>query len=97
MSCQYIYIHKSDDTDWNDEQLLEITINPASGSSIDLSSLDVESIVVAEEAQVIAEMVPALHTLYHDTNKFKFSISMLGDQVITDAVIETNKNDEVEV
>jgi len=45
MPCQYIYIHKSDDTDWNGEQLLEITITPAEGSSIDLSTMTAEFIL----------------------------------------------------
>ena len=38
MSCNYIYIYKGDDTDWNNEQLLQININPG-GPSIDLSEM----------------------------------------------------------
>lgn len=56
-------------------------------SQLDLSNLDVNTIVVADEAQVIANMFPALHTLYHDTNRFHFSISMMGDEDITNAII----------
>ena len=45
MSCEYIYIYKGDDTDWNNEQLLDITLVPAPGSSIDLSSMKAEFIL----------------------------------------------------
>lgn len=42
MSCDYIYIYKGDDTNWNNEQLLDITLVPAPGSTIDLSSMTAE-------------------------------------------------------
>lgn len=38
MSCEYIYIYKGDDTDWNNEQLLQININPG-GPTIDLTEM----------------------------------------------------------
>ncbi len=56
-------------------------------SQIDLSNLDVNSVVIADEAQVVADMLPALHTLYIETNRLYFTISMMGDQKITDAII----------
>ena len=61
-------------------------------SQLDLSNLDVNTIVVADEAQVVANMFPALHTLYVDTNRFYFSISMMGDEDITNAIISLYEN-----
>ena len=61
-------------------------------SQLDLSNLDVNTIVVADEAQVVANMFPALHTLYVDTNRFYLSISMMGDEDITNAIISVYEN-----
>lgn len=45
MPCQYIYIYKGDDTNWNNEQFLTIHISPVEGSSIDLSNMKAKFIL----------------------------------------------------
>lgn len=45
MSCQYIYIYKGDDTNWNNEQFLTINITSAEGSSIDLTDMKAKFIL----------------------------------------------------
>ena len=45
MPCQYIYIYKGDDTNWNNEQFVTINVTPAEGSSIDLSDMKAKFIL----------------------------------------------------
>jgi len=45
MPCQYIYIYKGDDTNWNNEQFVTINITPAEGSSIDLTDMKAKFIL----------------------------------------------------
>ena len=47
MPCQYIYIYKGDDTNWDNEQFLTINISPKEGSSIDLSDMKAKFILGA--------------------------------------------------
>lgn len=53
MSCNYIYIYKGDDTDWNDEQL--ITVNVTSGSPlVDLTDMTATFILGSYEKKNIS-------------------------------------------
>ena len=53
MACEYIYIYKGDDTDWNDEQL--ITVNVNSGSPlVDLTDMTATFILGSYEKKNIS-------------------------------------------
>lgn len=53
MACEYIYIYKGDDTDWNDEQL--ITVNVTSGSPlVDLTDMTATFILGSYEKKNIS-------------------------------------------
>lgn len=45
MPCQYIYIYKGDDTNWNNEQFVTINVTPAEGSEIDLTDMKAKFIL----------------------------------------------------
>ena len=56
--------------------------------SADLSSIDVDKIVVADESAIVADMVPLLHKAYQKSNKFHFQISMFGDTELMETLIQ---------
>lgn len=54
----------------------------------DLSTLDFTSVNVAHDGNIVADMVPAIYTVYKNTNKFKLNMNSLGNTELMNALID---------